>query len=133
MSTVPEELKDVRYLFSEIPEIKLAYLFGSRARGDVGPLSDWDFAVYVDGLDSSQRFDLRLRLIGELCLKLKTNDVDVCVLNDIERPELKYNIVSEGVLLLEREPFKVLVEPRIWNEYFDFHESLVRHGLTKRP
>lgn len=32
---------------------------------------------------------------------------------------------------IEREPFRVLVEPRILTEYFDFRESLRRHGLTR--
>ncbi len=125
-------LEQIKPVFARFPEIKLAFLFGSRARGNAGPLSDWDFAVYIDGLDDSQRFQLRLTLIGMLTMALKTNEVDVLVLNDIEEPAIKYNIVKEGQLFLEREPYKVLVLPQIWNEYFDFHESLVRHGLTKR-
>lgn len=35
----------VRMLFSEIPEVWAVYLFGSRARGEARPDSDWDLAV----------------------------------------------------------------------------------------
>jgi len=41
------------------------FLFGSRARGDARPDSDWDFYVVVDkDLDYSQRWDIsdRIRL-----------------------------------------------------------------------
>ena len=125
------ELRNLEPVFGAFPEVKLAYLFGSRAQGQAGPLSDYDFAVYLDERDALKRFDLRLKLMDVLTRKLKTDKVDVCVLNDIKSPELKYNIIKDGTLILEREPFKVLVEPRILNEYFDFHYSLVKHNLTR--
>ena len=53
------------------------------------------------------------------------------VINDLAMPEMKFSIIQEGKLILNREPFKVLVEPRIVTEYIDFHELLIRHGLTK--
>jgi len=53
------------------------------------------------------------------------------MLNLIEGPELKYNIIKEGKLIYEKEPYKVLIEPRILNEYFDFRMSLLRYNLTK--
>lgn len=62
-----------------------------------------------------------------------TNKIDVCILNDLKSPELKYNIIKNGYLVYEKEPFKLLVEPPILNEYFDFHQSLSRYHLTKIP
>lgn len=117
--------------FKLYSEIKLVYLFGSRATGKTGPLSDYDFAVYLDEKDAKKRFYLRCELVGEISKILKTNDVDVCILNDIKSPSLKYSIVKEGKILLEKEPFKVLLEPRMLNEYFDFHYSLRKNNLTK--
>ncbi|TSC93890.1 MAG: putative nucleotidyltransferase [Parcubacteria group bacterium Licking1014_1] len=124
-------IKKIIPIFETYPEIKLVYLFGSRAKGKIGPLSDYDFAVYLDEKDHIKRFDIRLDLMGKISSKLKTDAVDLCVLNDIEGPELKYNIIKDGVLILEREPFKVLIEPKIMTEYIDFHESLLRYNLTK--
>jgi predicted nucleotidyltransferase len=62
------------------PEVRFAFLFGSRATAKARPDSDWDVAVYVDeGLDDPQRFDLRLRLTVELA---EYDPLDLVVLND---------------------------------------------------
>ena len=42
-----QKIKDIRNIFANFDEIKLAYLFGSRAKGKPSALSDYDFAVYV--------------------------------------------------------------------------------------
>src|SRR3989344_6547323 len=103
-------------------EIKLAYLFGSRATGDIGPMSDYDFAFYMDGLDKNQRFDLRLKLDHEIGHILQVNAVDIVILNDADLPELKYDIIREGIVLHEEEPYLLMIEPDITNQYFDFKE-----------
>ena len=38
---------------AEIPEVKLVILFGSRARGDAGPDSDYDIAVFLERPNTS--------------------------------------------------------------------------------
>lgn len=114
-----------------IPPIKLGYFFGSRAENSAGPLSDYDFAFYLEESDKKKRFEIRLKLIKLLTELLQINDVDVVILNDASAPELKYNIIKNGELFYEQEPFKVLIEPRILNEYFDFRDCLSRYGLTK--
>jgi len=126
-----KELKKVLVIFKLYKKIKLVYLFGSRANGKVGPLSDYDFAVYLDEKDAKKRFDIRLELMGKISRVLKTDALDICVINDIEGPELKYNIIKDGVLIYEKEPFKLLVEPKILTEYFDFVMMLRRYKLTK--
>ncbi len=128
---IPKEIKNLVPILEKYAVVKLAYLFGSRATGKVGPMSDYDFAVYLDEKDSKKRFALRLELMGKICSKLKTDNVDLVVLNDIDAPEIKFNIIKDGILILEKEPFKVVAEPRILAEYFDFHELLLRHNLTK--
>ncbi|KKP32576.1 MAG: hypothetical protein A2312_04425 [Candidatus Staskawiczbacteria bacterium RIFOXYB2_FULL_32_9] len=128
---IAENIKNLIPIFEKYSEVKLAYLFGSRATGKIGPLSDYDFAIYLDEKNEKKRFDLRLDLMGEISIKLKTDNVDLVVINDLDAPELKYNIIKEGVLLLEREPFKLLVEPKIQNEFFDFRRSLINYKLSK--
>lgn len=123
--------KKIQGLAKRFPQIALAYLFGSRAAGRAGPLSDFDIALYLDEKNPRKRFALRLTFIAALSKALKTEAIDVVIINDTAGPEFKYQIVSTGELIFEREPFKVIVEPRILNEYFDFHASLVRFGLTK--
>ena len=106
--------------------MKLAYLFGSQARGDTGPLSDYDFAVYFGGVSTTEAFNLKLSLLNELARSLGTDAVDLVILDNIDAPELGYQIVSEGKLLVDREPYKVIVEPRLMSAYFDF--KAVRNG-----
>jgi len=121
----------VKEIFKNSSDVKLAYLFGSRARGDTGPLSDYDYAVYIDESDSKLLFDKKTKLLSELSTALGTDDIDLVILNSSEKPELKYNIISEGKLIHEVEPFKLIVEPRIMNEYFDFRMMLERNNLSK--
>jgi len=118
-------------IFQKYEEIKLVYLFGSQATGKAGPLSDYDFAIYLDEKDKKRSLDIKLELLASISQALQTDKVDIVVLNIVDAPELKYNIIKEGKLIFERESFKVLVEPRILNEYLDFHMTLLRHNLTK--
>ncbi len=126
----PMQRKKLITLFKKHREIKLAYLFGSRARGMAGPLSDYDIAIYADSYDVQKLGSLKLTLIGEISSLLNTDVVDIVVLNTCEQPELKYAIITEGILLHEKLPYKMIVEPNILNEYFDFRMILERHGLT---
>ena|SRR3989344_6831724 len=126
-----EQLEKLLPLFEGFQEIKLVYFFGSKANGNDGPLSDYDFAVYLDGTDKNRMFDVKFKLYDELSRALGTDKVDVVVLNLSESPEFKYNVIQHGKLLFEREPYRILVEPRILNDYFDFMCILRRHGLTR--
>ena len=118
-------------IFKLYPQVKLVYFFGSRARGKEGPLSDYDFAVYLDEKDAKKRFETKLNLMSKLSKNFGTDNVDVVVLNDTQSPELKYSVLKEGKLIYEEEPYKVIIEPRIFNEYFDFIYGLRKYGLTK--
>lgn len=117
-------------LFKKYREIKLVYLFGSHARGNAGSMSDFDFVIYASTRDGKSLFALRLALIGEISRILETDALDVVALNTLEAPEMKYAIITEGILLYEKKPYKMMVEPRILTEYFDFRLLLERHGLA---
>jgi Nucleotidyltransferase domain. len=118
-------------VFRKHPEVKLAYLFGSRVKAKTGPLSDYDFAIYLEEEDKRIIFEIKLQLLSEIGRVLQSDKIDLVILNTVESPELKYNIIKEGELIFEREPYRILVEPRILNEYFDFYSFLVRNKLTK--
>jgi predicted nucleotidyltransferase len=124
-------LTQLTTIFDSYEEVKLVYFFGSQASGTPGPLSDYDFAVYFDLIDKKKMYNLKLRLLGNISRVLQTDSIDLVIINTAESPELKYHIIKEGKLIFEKEPFKVLVEPRVLNEYFDFHLSLKKYNLTK--
>jgi predicted nucleotidyltransferase len=128
MEQIAAKLKDI---FENEKRIKLVYFFGSQANGQTGPLSDYDFAFYAEGKDVKERFQLKMQLISELSMALGTNKVDVVILNDDIGPELKYNIIQQGELIYQQEPYRVMLEPRILNEYFDFVASLKKYALTQ--
>jgi len=117
-------------IFEAEPSVGLVYLFGSQATQDTHPNSDYDFAVYFNEKDVVKRSNILFGLAGEISLALKTDKIDAHVLNDIESPSLKYNIIYYGDIIFEREPFRLLVEPRILNEYFDFLYLLRKYKLT---
>lgn len=131
MALTKNDLRKLIKIFSLEPKIKLVYFFGSMAAGDAGPASDYDFAIYLIEKDKKKMFDIKFELQDKISRELKTDKVDIVILNLVESPELKFNIIKNGKLIFVKEPFKVLIEPKILNEYFDFHLSLLKHGLTK--
>lgn len=126
-----KQLNSLKAIFKAYPKIKLVYLFGSRAHGEEGPLSDYDFALYLDEKDKKKNLHIKFALMDKLCRLLKTDEIDIVLLNRAEGPELKYDIIANGRLIYEKEPYRVIVEPRILNEYFDFRHLLLKYQLTK--
>lgn len=120
---------DTKEIFGTFPEVKLVYLFGSQAEGKAGPLSDYDFAFYFDEKTGSQkRFDIILKLNAVLATLFKTNQVDIVILNDNIGSLIKYEAIK-GKLIYSVEPYKIIAEPQILNEYFDFQVFSRQHHL----
>lgn len=116
---------DTKEIFSQYPEIKLVYLFGSQSDGKAGPMSDYDFAVYFDEKTTSlKRSEIKIKLITDLMKKLKTNNIDIVSLNDVSDPLLKFEIISKRKVLYEKEPYRIKIEPMILSQYFDFYTFL---------
>jgi predicted nucleotidyltransferase len=130
-SNMTNYLENLQRIFESYSQIKLVYLFGSTVRDDRGPMSDYDFAVFLGNKDSIEVARIRFELMDKLSRALNTENVDVVMLDVTGSPELKYNILQEGQLIFEREPFRIIYEPLILNEYFDFSAMLQKHGLTR--
>lgn len=122
--------KKLVQLVKHFPQIKLLYLFGSRARADFHPTSDYDFAIYFDKCSEQVMFTVKQTLQIQFCRLLNTNHVDIVVLNTVHNSEMKYHIITEGKLLLQNQGYATMIEPKIMNEYIDFHDSLLRYQLT---
>lgn len=121
----------LRPLCEKHPSIGIVYLFGSQAKGETHKGSDYDFAVYFDEPDVVKRHSTLFLLAGEISKLLDSDAIDIHSLNDLYAPELKYQIIAEGKVLFEREPYRLIIEPRILNEYFDFMYLLKKYNLTK--
>ena len=98
-----------------------AYLFGSHVKGTAGPLSDIDVALYFDEtVGRDEYFDLRLEILGELIDSLRTDGVDLIVLNDAP-PLLAHRILKEGQLLFSTdEKLRIAFEVRAILGYLDW-------------
>jgi len=119
--------KELTEYFSSKDSVILAYLFGSTVRGDAGRLSDVDIGVLVDeSLSKKDRFELELRLMGEIAVLINKNKIDLIVLN--EAPLLlAYNIIKDGIILKSSETERVRFETKLLSMYLDEKYYIKRH------
>jgi uncharacterized protein len=122
-------------LFQRQPDVVAAYLFGSQARGEAGPLSDIDLAVWLDDRpEPPKRLRRQLALSGEAASLLGTDGVELVILNDAS-PLLAQRVIRDGELLAERDaPTRIRLETDAVIRYLDtipLREELSR-GLERR-
>jgi predicted nucleotidyltransferase len=111
-------ISDLAKCFPGTSQVCLAYLFGSRASGNIGPQSDYDFGVLLDyGSDIPANRD---ELMHVLVTFLDTERVDVIILN--EAPiELAYAVIAQGVVLYQRDlATRVEYEATVMGLYGDY-------------
>jgi len=121
--------------FRERGYVELAYLFGSIAERTEGPLSDIDIAVYLSGkLTKGERIEKRLELMGELSDLLKTDRIDLLVMNDAASV-INFEVIRPNVpLFVRNEDLKLDVEQQVMSRYLDrkYHEDFLNKELLKR-
>jgi hypothetical protein len=112
-----------------------AMLIGSQARGDVGPLSDVDIAVWHNPvLDPSQRLSLQLELASAAAGALGTDEIDIVMLNRAP-PLLRQRAIRDAVRLVDRDPkMRVRLEANALLEFLDTKplRAEASRGLRKR-
>ncbi len=111
-------LPSVREYLDKHPKVIFAYLFGGVARDRVSPLSDVDIAIYMaNGADIVQE---KLEILGNLNELLKTDEVDLVILNTASLP-LAARIIKNKIILVDKMPFtRHAFESLTIREYFDF-------------
>lgn len=106
---------------SKDKETVALFSFGSLAAGELKPLSDLDFGILVSpALDRQQRFDKHLALIGVFNEQLKTEEIDLVLLNDAP-VRFSHNIIKSGKLLFcsDVDVLKDFIEKTV-KVYLDF-------------
>lgn len=95
-------------------------LIGSQARGNPGPLSDVDIAVWHDPeLDPHGRFSLQLSIAGQAGRVLGTDEIDVVLLNGAP-PLMRQRAIRDGKRLVERDrDERVRLETKAILDYLD--------------
>lgn len=121
--------------FSELEKQQLAglgvtavYLFGSRAQGIEGPLSDYDFGVLVEQVKQRRGGKLYNKLYDLLaphCPRTLKNDIlDIVFLRDAPL-ELRFHVIRYGRILYDPSPIERLqFETQTVLEYCDFRPIL---------
>ena len=114
-----QDKKLVEYFLSQ-EQVKLAYRFGSLVAGRAGPLSDIDLGVLLeDSLSKRERFKLHLKLLDELTAILRTDKIDLVIMNDAPLA-LTYEIIKANYSLLVRDRSeKIAFEHGILSQYLD--------------
>lgn len=115
--------------------VSTVYLFGSRARSQEGPLSDYDFGILLNEKISSKKyFDAKLALIELFSKKFRTDHLDIVILNECNTL-LAMNIIKEGKILHEKDrQYTVAFENYTMLTYYDRlpYEERYAKTLLKR-
>jgi uncharacterized protein len=115
--------------------VELAYLFGSTAEENRGPLSDIDIGVYLSSKPTKgERIEKRLELTAELAGFLKTESVDLVVMND-SSAVINFEIIKSNIpVFIRDEDFKIDVEQKVMSLYLDrkYHENLLNRAFLER-
>ena len=105
-------------------KVIFAYLFGSTVHESIYPAKDIDIAVYFQKGSLESYIDGRLSLYADICRALKTNDIDLIILNTTTNLMLMEEIVRSGVILYDKSPdLRVDFEFKILHQVIDFREQ----------
>lgn len=100
----------------------VGYLFGSAARGTMGPHSDIDVAVLFDDkkVPEEKQMDEKFEISYEIAKVFSVKDADVINLNQQTNPVLRYDAVLLGeVILVKNSSIKNQLARAVLREYED--------------
>ncbi len=115
-----KNLEELSERLGQERNLSACFIFGSYAIGHVSPLSDVDIAILIDEgqapIDLSRAYNYYYHLI---CQELKTNEVDLIILNEAPS-SFTYNILKEGklILLKDEDSLRIFIEKTVRN-YLD--------------
>lgn len=136
MLTTEQRLKQLKTYFQSQKYVSVAYLFGSVAKGLVGPMSDVDVAVIL-GSNPDSWHEHKMRLIEGLGWIFSVPYVDVTILNKAD-PVLAHRVIYEGQPIFVRdEAVRARFEERVLKEYLDtgflrrVHRASIKEQLSQ--
>ncbi len=121
-SPLPKNIDDLlteayEYLRAD-KDILFAYLFGGLARKKARPLSDVDIAVYCE--EGSFFPEKKLEILGNLVGILKTDEIDLVVLNRAPLA-IRMKILENKKVIVDKAPLaRHSYESLTMRQYFDF-------------
>jgi predicted nucleotidyltransferase len=127
-----QKIRPIIELLNKQPHITFAYLFGSKAKGYANERSDWDIAIYMT--DSIKENGLWPAFELEALLSRAVKEtVQVTILNTPLPPVFAFEILKDGILLIDRKPdLRIEIENRILRHYYDWQYFLNRQMESDR-
>ncbi len=112
-------------LAEQLPNLQMLILFGSRARGEHRPDSDWDLGISYDEANRqthikeiSNDYLTSLSILSEL-FEINRDLIDLIELDRCS-PLTKYQVARDGKLIYEKNTGDFLkFRVRAWKEYAD--------------
>ncbi|MBF8277346.1 MAG: nucleotidyltransferase [Candidatus Brocadiaceae bacterium] len=122
-------MHQIRTILSQNHWVSFAYLFGSRAQGKAGSRSDWDIAVYITDAELERNpVWQKIKIEDEISLALKTDNIQVVILNGLDAPLFAFNIISKGIVLADKnQESRVTFECNTLRRFHDWQYYLDRH------
>lgn len=118
-----EKIDKLKRLLEREPYIEFAYLFGSQATGQADERSDWDISVYFKEpkkLPAWTVFNIEAEASREM-----GKEAQIITLNGLESPVMIFQILKDGILLVDRNPEKrIIFEARALLKYHDYQYYL---------
>jgi predicted nucleotidyltransferase len=119
----------LRPLFLKRPEVQFAFLFGSYAKGCANRFSDVDIGIQIDLtiIGKPSAYGYKADFIADLMQHLKTNHVDLVILNDAPI-FLKFQVLYHGQLIFCRDKAsRIAFQVDTINLYQDFKHLRIPH------
>jgi len=113
-----KRLEEVKKFLGKQDFVRVAYIFGSVAEGRQGPLSDFDFAVFLEeNLSKRDIRDKKMFLINGISSIMRSDNFDLVIMNEASLL-MKNNIIKHGKVL-KSDRSRMAFEARIMCDYLD--------------
>jgi len=111
--------------FLEHSEIEVVYIFGSLASGKANALSDIDIGILLDKGQIDEklyRYGYKAEILTDLIKLLKTNNVDLVILNEANYL-LRHRVLYSGKVIYSRsEKRRIQFQVNTIDKYADFKQ-----------
>jgi predicted nucleotidyltransferase len=128
-----EETRKIPEILERKQNVSFAYIFGSRVKGFADKRSDCDLAIYFckdpRKLPGWIVFQFEAEIAKEIGM-----ETHITILNGLSAPVFAFQIISDGILLIDKEPEKrILYGASAIKRYHDWRYFLKRHIDTYQP
>ncbi|MCD6521485.1 nucleotidyltransferase domain-containing protein [Candidatus Calescamantes bacterium] len=125
-------LSELKERLEKEKDIIFAYIIGSYAKGKRCPLSDFDIAVYIE--NNQEIFDRKISLNSLITDILKTDEVDLIILNEASPLFIHHSLRNGKLLFSKDEKKRISFLVKNLKEYFDmqYYYERFKKGILKR-